>query len=70
MQLSDVRPHICPSVASGRRTPLLRVCCLLWVRRLGDTDRLLHGRRAGGQQQPRRSTARSSKCGECHVVLS
>jgi len=25
-------------------------------------------RRAGGQQQPRRSTARSSKCGQCHVV--
>jgi len=31
-------------------------------------DRLLHGRRAGGQQQPRGSTARSSKCGVCHVV--
>jgi len=31
----------------------------------GDIDRLLHGPRAGGQQQPRRSTAHStsSKCG-------
>jgi len=39
---------------------------LLWARQPGDIDRLLHGR--SGQQQPRRSTARSSKCGQCNVV--
>jgi len=43
--------------------PLLHAGLLLWVRRSGDIDRLLHGQRAGAQQQPRRSTARSSKCG-------
>jgi len=36
---------VCLSVPSGRRVPL----------RTGDIDRLLHGGRAGGQQQPRRS---------------
>jgi len=41
---------------------------LLWAQKLGDIDRLLHGWRAGGQQQRRHSTARSSKCGQCHVV--
>jgi len=33
---------------------------LLWARRVGDIDRLLHGRR-------RSSTARSSECGQRHV---
>ena len=41
---------------------------LMWVRWLEDIDRLLHGQWAGGQQQPRRSTARNSKCGQRHVV--
>jgi len=41
---------------------------LLWAQRPGDIYRLLHGWRAGGQQQPRRSTVRSSTCGHCHVV--
>jgi len=41
---------------------------LLWARLPGDIDRLLHGRWAGVQQQPRRSTALSGKCGQCHVI--
>ena len=48
-----VRASVCLSVRLIRR--LLRVCC--WGPGM-----------AGGQQQPRPGTARSSKCGECHVV--
>jgi len=65
--------------ATVERLPGLSVCFihplhaatarwLLWARRPEDIDRLLHGRQAGGQQQLRRSTARSSKYEECHVV--
>jgi len=61
MQLSSV----CLSVPSGRRTPLLRrVCCCGPVGQKISIDCCT----AGGQQQPRRSTARSSICGQCHVV--
>jgi len=59
MHLSDVCPSVClcPFVR-------LSVCP---VRRPGDLDRLLHG---GQQQQPRRTTARSSEsCGQCHIVI-
>jgi len=64
MQLSDVRLSVCPI-----RSPHVAAAgLLLWARKLGDIDRLLHGWRAGGQQQRRHSTARSSKCGQCHVV--
>ena len=46
------RPSVCLSVPSGRRTPLLQVCCC----GLGgqDINRLLQQRRA--------------ICGQCHVV--
>ena len=27
MQLSGIRPSVCPSVQFGRRTRLLRICC-------------------------------------------
>ena len=53
-----------PSVCPIRPPHAAAAGLLLWTRRPGDIDRLLHGRRAGGQQQPRRS----SKCGQCHVV--
>ena len=61
MQLSGVRLSVCPF-----RLPLHAATAglLLRARRPGDIDRLLHGLRAGGQQQRRRS----SKCGQCHVV--
>jgi len=44
-------------VPSGRRTShTVAAGLLLWNRRAGDIDRLLHGGQAGGQQQPRRSS--------------
>jgi len=63
MQLSGVRPRVCLSRSYAAAAHLL-----LWARRAGDNDRLLHNQRAGGQQQPRRSTALCSKCELCHVV--
>jgi len=68
MHLSGVRPSVCLSVRPPVR-PFVRFfhpaaarrCCgdlLLWARQPADIERLLHDRRAGGQQQPRRSTAR------------
>jgi len=62
MQLSSVRPSVCPSVPPGRRTPLLRVCC----RWLGGQGMSIDCYTSGGQlQQPRRG----SRCGErqCHT---
>ena len=53
MQLSVV----CPSVRMSVRLPHLAAAhaaaagWLLWARQPGDIDRLLHERRAGGQQQ-------------------
>jgi len=44
---TSVRPSVCPIRPPG---------LLLWARRAGDIDRLLHGRLVGGQQQPRRSS--------------
>jgi len=64
MQLSAVRLSVCPI----RPPHAAGTGLLTWARRPGVVDRLLHGHPAGGQQQPRRSTARSSKCGQCHVV--
>ena len=65
MQQSGVRPSVRLSICTIR--PVLVCCC--GPGDCGDFDRLLHGRRAGGQQQSRRSrsTARSSKCVHCHV---
>ena len=65
---SSVRPSVCLSVrlsvSSGRRsTPLWDRCC-----GPGDQKISIDCCTAGGQQQLRRSTARSSKCGECHAV--
>jgi len=56
--LLNVRPSV--------RWPLHAAAAgsLLWARTAGDIDRLL----TGARQQPRRSTARISKCGQCHVV--
>ena len=62
----SVRLSVRLSVPSGRHTLLLRFAAVGPAP--GDIDRLLHGWRAGGQQQPRRSTACSGKCGQCHVV--
>jgi len=56
-----------PSVPSARQHAAA-AGLLLWARRPGNIDLVLHGRRVGVQQQPRRSTARSSKCGQCHAV--
>ena len=39
---------------------------LLWARRIGDIDRLLHDRRSAAAARGR-STAHSSKCGQCCV---
>ena len=65
MKRSDVRLSVCPSVCPITRQPhSAGAGLLLCARRTGDTDRLLHG----AQQQLRRSTAHSSKCGQCHVV--
>jgi len=47
MKLSGVRLSVRPIIAAG---------LLLWARRPGDVDRLLHGRRL------------SRKCEQCHVV--
>ena len=68
MQLSGVRPSVSLSVCPIRPPQSAAAGLLLWARRPRDIDRLLHGRQVGGQQQPRRSMARGSKCGECHVV--
>jgi len=55
MQLPCVRPSVrlsvCPSHPAAAAAGLL-----LWARLAGDTDRLLHGRRAAGE------------CGQCHVI--
>ena len=65
MQLSGVRPSVCLSVCPIRPPHAAAAGLLLWARRLGDIDRLLHGRRSaaaapqhGAQQQMR----------VCHVV--
>jgi len=67
----SVCPPVCPSVLSvcSIRPPHasaagLLLCALGGARHI---DRLLHGWRAGAQQQRRRSTALSSKCEQCHV---
>jgi len=66
MQLSSIRPSIRPSVRLSVRPSVcpirpLHVAdagLLLWTRLTKDIDRLLHGRRAGRQQQTRRSSVR------------
>jgi len=52
------------SVPFVRSTPLLRVCCC----GPSESEMLIDCCTAGAQQQPRRSTTRSSKCGQFHVV--
>jgi len=69
MQLSGVRPSV--------RLYVMSVCPIR-PPHAAAAGLLLHvdpaARRSidyctvGGQQHPRRSTARSSKCGHCHVV--
>jgi len=62
MKLSSVRPYVCPSVPSfGRRTLLL-----LWARRPGDIDRLLHGRRLAASAS---SVTLSADVGSSHTGL-
>jgi len=59
----SVRPSVGPSVCPIDRTQQsCEAALLMTTRRAGDIDRLLHGG-AGAQQQRRRSTALSSKCG-------
>ena len=53
--MSSVRLSVCPIV---RPPHSAAAGLLLWARRAGDSDRLLHGR------------AHSSKCEQCHVVIS
>ena len=55
------RPSVCPIIRPQQRATGL----LLSAVRAGDIDRQL--RAPGGRQQRRRSTALSSKCGQCHV---
>ena len=53
-----VSVRLCPSVLFPRHAAAVGL--LLSARRAGDVDRLL----PGAQHQQRRSTARSSKCGQ------
>ena len=53
------RQSVCPSVPSGCRTPLQRVCCCGPPGQATSIDCCT----TGGQQQLRRS-----KCGQCHVL--
>jgi len=62
VKLSGVRPSVRPSYHS----PAAAAGLLLSAVPTGDTDR--QRRPPGAQQQPRRSTARNGKCGQCHVV--
>jgi len=66
----SVRPSVCLSVCLSYWPSVLSSApsfaaagLLLWTRLAWDIDRLLHGRRPAVS-----STARSSKCGQCHVV--
>jgi len=66
MQLSGVRPS---SVRLSAQPPhAAAASLLLWARRPVDIDQLLRGQCADGRQQPRRSTARCSKCQLCLVI--
>jgi len=47
------RPSVRPSVCPIRPPHDAAAGLLLWARRPGDIDRLLHGQPAGGHQQPR-----------------
>jgi len=61
----SVRPSVCLFVSPIRPPHAAAADLLLWVRRY----RSIAARpAAGGQQQLRRSTAHSSKCGQRHVV--
>jgi len=51
MQLSVVCPSACLSVCHIWQQRAAAAGWLLWARRPGDIDQLLHDRRAGGQQQ-------------------
>ena len=67
MKLSGVCLSFRPYVPSfGRCMPLRQVCYF----GPGGQEISIDCCTAGGQQQPRRSTARSSKCGQCHVPPS
>jgi len=56
MKLSFVCLSVYPVAATG---------LLLWAQRAEDIGRLLHGWRAGGQQQPLHN---GGECGQCHVA--
>jgi len=49
----------CPSVCLSHSSKPTAACLLLWARRAGDIDRLLHGRC---------SAAAAGEYGQCHVV--
>jgi len=61
MKRSSVRPSVCAIIRQEQRRA---AGLLLSAVRAGDISRQ---RRAPMQQQRRRSTAFSSKCGQCHV---
>jgi len=55
----SVRLSVCPSLWPIRPLQQRAAGLLLWARRVGDIDRLLHSRR---------SAAAAGECGQCHVV--
>ena len=55
-----LRLSVCLSVY-----PVAAAGLLLWAQRAEDIGRLLHGWRAGGQQQPLHN---GGECGQCHVA--
>jgi len=70
MQLSGVRPSVRPSARLFHPATARRCCGFAAVGSAARAYRSIAARPAGhgGQQQPRCSTARISKCGECHFV--
>ena len=58
------RYGVCPSACLIRPLQQRAAGLLLWARWAGDIDRLQHG---GAAAALGRSTARCSKCGQCHV---
>jgi len=55
---------VCQSVCLSRLAPRRAAGLLLWARRPGDIDRLLHGRRSAAAAAPQQTS-----CSECHVVI-
>jgi len=54
---------VCQSVCLSRLAPRRAAGLLLWARRPGDIDRLLHVRRSAA------AAPQQTSCSECHVVI-